>query len=39
LLEAAIAPLRREPLAWRETAPTLEDVFIRLMDRAPDNFA
>jgi ABC-2 type transport system ATP-binding protein len=30
-LEAAIAPYRREPLAWSEVPPTLEDVFIRLM--------
>ncbi len=30
-LEAAIAPYRRPPLVWREAAPTLEDVFIRLM--------
>jgi ABC-2 type transport system ATP-binding protein len=38
-LEAAIAPFRREPFHWREVAPSLEDVFIRLMDQAPDNFA
>ena len=30
-LEAAIAPFRRAPYTWREVAPTLEDVFIRLM--------
>lgn len=38
-LEDAIAPFRREPYRWREVAPSLEDVFIRLMDQAPDNFA
>jgi ABC-2 type transport system ATP-binding protein len=38
-LEAAIVPFRREPFHWREVAPSLEDVFIRLMDQAPDNFA
>jgi ABC-2 type transport system ATP-binding protein len=38
-LEAAIAPLRGDPaLEWREDAPTLEDVFIDLMNRAQDNF-
>jgi len=30
-LEAAIAPYRRAPFAWREAASTIEDVFIRLM--------
>jgi ABC-2 type transport system ATP-binding protein len=30
-LEAAIAPYRRDPFVWTEAAPTLEDVFIRLM--------
>jgi ABC-2 type transport system ATP-binding protein len=38
-LEAAVASLKREPFVWRETEPTLEDVFIRLMDKAPDNIA
>jgi ABC-2 type transport system ATP-binding protein len=38
-LEAAIAPFRRDPYTWREVKPTLEDVFIRLMDKAPDNYA
>jgi ABC-2 type transport system ATP-binding protein len=37
-LEAAIAPWRRPPFRWSETAPTLEDVFIHLMGRAKDNF-
>ena len=38
-LEAAIAPYRREPFAWREIEPTLEDVFIRMMGAAEDNAA
>jgi len=38
-LEAAIAPYRKPPFRWTEVAPSLEDVFIRLMDQAPDNFA
>jgi ABC-2 type transport system ATP-binding protein len=38
-LEAAIAPYRREPFTWRETAPSLEDVFIRLMGEVQDNYA
>lgn len=37
-LEAAIAPLRREPYRWTEVPPTLEDVFIQLMGRSEDNF-
>ena len=35
-LEAAIKPYRREPYLWTEVQPTLEDVFIRLMARAPE---
>lgn len=35
-LVRALAPWRREPFVWRETAPTLEDVFIHLMGRAED---
>jgi len=36
-LSAAIAPFRTDPgLAWREDAPTLEDVFIDLMSRSKD---
>jgi len=31
-LEAAIAPYRRAPFTWREETPTLEDVFIHLMN-------
>jgi ABC-2 type transport system ATP-binding protein len=30
-LERAIAPLRKPPLHWFETSPTLEDVFIQLI--------
>jgi ABC-2 type transport system ATP-binding protein len=35
---AAIAPYREPPLEWTEVQPTLEDVFIRLMDQSSDNF-
>ena len=38
-LEAAIAPYRRPGLTWSETRPTIEDVFIHLMNKAEDNFA
>jgi ABC-2 type transport system ATP-binding protein len=38
-LERAIAPYRAEGgLSWRQDEPTLEDVFILMMKRAPDNF-
>jgi ABC-2 type transport system ATP-binding protein len=38
-LEAAIAPYRKDnPNGWRESAPTLEDVFIELMGKSRDNF-
>ncbi|MDP3748854.1 MAG: ABC transporter ATP-binding protein [Phenylobacterium sp.] len=37
-LEAAIAPYRREPFRWTQVEPSLEDVFIRLMDQSEDNF-
>ncbi len=38
-LEAAIAPDRDDPaLTWTHAEPTLEDVFIELMGRSPDNF-
>jgi ABC-2 type transport system ATP-binding protein len=39
LLEAAIAPLRREPYTWTRIRSGLEDVFIHLMDSSKDNFA
>ena len=38
-LEAAIAPWRCDPrYVWRADEPSLEDVFIDLMNRAQDNF-
>ncbi len=37
-LAAAIAPLRNGGREWREVSAGLEDVFIRLMDGAKDNF-
>ena len=37
-LEAAIAPYRREPYRWSEIEPPLEDVFIKLMGSAEDNY-
>ena len=38
-LEAAIAPWRdKEGLKWQLSAPSLEDVFIELMNRSKDNF-
>jgi ABC-2 type transport system ATP-binding protein len=38
-LEAAIAPYRaREGISWQRGEPSLEDVFIELMNRSKDNF-
>ena len=37
-LEAAIAPYKREGLTWSEIPPTIEDVFIHLMNTTPDNY-
>jgi ABC-2 type transport system ATP-binding protein len=38
-LEATIAPWHgRESLKWQLSAPSLEDVFIELMNRSKDNF-
>jgi len=38
-LEAAIAPYRtRRDLEWKDSEPSLEDVFIDLMSRSRDNF-
>ena len=37
-LDAAVQPYRREPYRWSEVEPTLEDVFIRLMGEAQDNY-
>lgn len=30
-LAAAIDPYRKAPISWRETRPTLEDVFIQII--------
>jgi len=38
-LEAAIAPFRHDPWRWTEVEPSLEDVFIHLMDTRRDNRA
>jgi ABC-2 type transport system ATP-binding protein len=38
-LEQALAPYFARPgIAWQRSAPGLEDVFIKMMDYAPDNF-
>jgi ABC-2 type transport system ATP-binding protein len=38
-LEAAIAPFRNDPtLVWEHSEPSLEDVFIDLMNKSQDNF-
>jgi ABC-2 type transport system ATP-binding protein len=37
-LESAIESFRHEPYTWQKIPSGLEDVFIHLMDRAPDNF-
>jgi ABC-2 type transport system ATP-binding protein len=37
-LQAALEPYRREPFHWNEVEPTLEDVFVRLMGEAEDNY-
>jgi ABC-2 type transport system ATP-binding protein len=37
-LEAAIAPYRSDTVRWTEVEPTLEDVFIQLMEASQDNF-
>ena len=37
-LERAIQPYETSPFKWRQTAPTLEDVFIHLMRGVEDNF-
>ena len=38
-LEAALTPFRARPnTVWTPAQPSLEDVFIRMMDEAPDNF-
>jgi hypothetical protein len=37
-LERAIAPFRASPYEWTRIGASLEDVFIHLMERSPDNF-
>ena len=37
-LETALRPWQRDPFTWREVVPSLEDVFIQLMDASEDNF-
>jgi ABC-2 type transport system ATP-binding protein len=37
-LEAAIAPYRQPPIRWAEVEPTLEDVFIHLMNKSRDDW-
>jgi ABC-2 type transport system ATP-binding protein len=38
-LEASLAPFRADPaLRWTRSEASLEDVFIQMMGRAPDNF-
>ncbi len=37
-LEAAIAPYRKAGTDWSEITPTIEDVFIHLMDQSRDNY-
>jgi ABC-2 type transport system ATP-binding protein len=37
-LERALAPYRARPgITWRRSEPGLEDVFIRMMDDAPES--
>ncbi len=38
-LDTAIVPFRTPPYEWHRINSGLEEVFIHLMDRAPDNFA
>jgi ABC-2 type transport system ATP-binding protein len=38
-LEQAIAPFRTKDYEWRQISSGLEDVFIHLMERSPDNFS
>jgi ABC-2 type transport system ATP-binding protein len=38
-LKAAVAPYRdRHALAWQDSAPSLEDVFIEMMGHSKDNY-
>jgi ABC-2 type transport system ATP-binding protein len=36
-LEQAVAPWRHDPYRWEEVSPSLEDVFIQLMGKTPDD--
>jgi ABC-2 type transport system ATP-binding protein len=36
-LERAIEPYRRDPFEWHQAKPSLEDVFIQLMGKTPDD--
>jgi ABC-2 type transport system ATP-binding protein len=38
-LQNAIGPFRTSPYEWRRVQSGLEEVFIHLMNRAPDNFS
>jgi ABC-2 type transport system ATP-binding protein len=38
-LERAIAPFLASPYEWTRIGASLEDVFIHLMERSPDNFS
>jgi len=38
-VEQTIAPFRTGPYEWHRISSGLEDVFIHLMERAPDNFS
>ncbi|WP_404402052.1 ABC transporter ATP-binding protein [Pelagibacterium halotolerans] len=37
-LKTAIAPFEKAPYTWHPDRPTIEDVFIHLMNRSEDNF-
>ena len=40
LLDSTVEAYRDRPgLVWERADPSLEDVFIRMMSHAPDNFA
>jgi ABC-2 type transport system ATP-binding protein len=36
-LEQAVKPFQTEPYQWHQIEPSLEDVFIHRMDKAPNN--
>ena len=37
-IQRAISPFQKEPYAWQEIEPGLEDAFIGLMQTSRDNF-